>query len=67
MFEEAESLSEGEKAQLFALLLQYHTLFTSGDEDLGCTARVWHKIDAGDAPPICQSVWSYGAKYLRSY
>lgn len=57
MVEEAEqSLSEGEKAQLFALLLEYHTLFATGDGDLGRTARVQHRIDTGDTPPIRQSV-----------
>ena len=57
MVEGAEQLlSEEEKAQLFALLLQYHTFFATGDEDLGRTARVQHRIDTGDAPPIRQSV-----------
>ena len=57
MVQEAEqSLSEEEKAQLFALLLQYHTLFATGDGDLGHTARVQHRINTGDAPPIRQSV-----------
>ena len=35
-----QSLSEEEKTQLFALLLQYHTLFATGDDDLGRTARI---------------------------
>jgi len=57
MVEDAEqSLSEEEKAQLFALLLQYHTLFATGDEDLGRTAKVQHRIDTGNAPPVRQSV-----------
>ena len=51
-----QSLSEEEKAQLFALLLEYHTLFATGDEDLGHTARVQHKIDTGETPPIRQGV-----------
>ncbi len=51
MVEEAEqSLSEGEKAQLFALLLEYHTLFSTGDGNLGRTARVQHRINTGDIP-----------------
>ncbi len=57
MIEEAEqSLGEEEKAQLFALLLQYHTLFATGDEDLGRTARVQHRVDTRYTPPIRQSV-----------
>lgn len=57
MVEGAEqSLSEDEKAQLFALLLEYHTLFATGEDDLGCTARVQHRIDTRGAPPIRQSV-----------
>ena len=57
MVEESEQLlSEEEKTQLFALLLQYHTLFATGDGDLGRTARVQHRINTGDAPPIRQSV-----------
>ena len=57
MVEGAEqSLSEDEKAQLFALLLEYHMLFARGDDDLGCTAEVQHRIDTGNAPPVRQSV-----------
>ena len=46
-------LSKGEKARLFSLLLEYHTLFATGE---GCTAKVQHRIDTGSAPPIRQSV-----------
>ena len=51
-----QSLSEEEKAKLFSVLLEYHTLFATGDTDLGRTARVQHKIDTGKTPPIRQSV-----------
>ncbi len=58
MVEGAEqSLSHEEKAQLFALLLEYHTLLATGDDDLGRTAKVQHKIDTANSPPIRQSVW----------
>ena len=57
MVEGAErSLGEEEKAQLFALLLEYYTLFAIGDDDLGHTSKVQHRVDTGDAPPIRQSV-----------
>ena len=40
MVEGAEqSLGEEEKAQLFALLLEYHTLFATGDDNLGHTSK----------------------------
>ena len=51
-----QGLNEEEKTQLFALLLQYHTLFATSDDDLGHTARVQHRIDTGNAHPIRQSV-----------
>ena len=51
-----QSLSEGEKAQLFELLLEYHTLFAIRDGDLRHTSRVQHRIDTGETPPIHQSV-----------
>ena len=38
-----QSLTEEEKAQLFALLLQYHTLFATGDDDVGHTTKVQHR------------------------
>ena len=57
MVEGAErSLGEEEKAQLFALLLEYYTLFATGDDDFGHTSKVQHRVDTGDAPPIRQSV-----------
>ncbi len=57
MVEGAEqSLSHEEKAQLSALLLEYHTLLATGDDDLGRTAKVQHKIDTANSPPIRQSV-----------
>ena len=58
MVEQSEqSLSKEEKTQLFALLLQNHTLFATGADDLGHTARIQHKINSGTTPPIRQSVW----------
>ncbi len=51
-----QSLSHEEKAKLFALLLEYHTLLATGDDDLGLTAKVQHKIDTANSLPIHQSV-----------
>ena len=53
--EAEQSLMEEEKAQLFALLLKYHTLLATGDDDLGHTAKVQHRINTGEAFPIRQS------------
>ena len=63
-----QSLSEGEKAQLFELLLEYHTLFAIRDGDLRHTSRVQHRIDTGETPQftsLCGACHSYGAKKLR--
>ena len=54
--EAEQSLTEEEKAQLLALLLEYHTLFATGGDDLGHTAKVQHTINTGEAFPIGQSV-----------
>ena len=54
--EAEQSLTEEEKGKLFVLLLQYHTLFATGDDDLGHTAKVQHRINTGEAFPIHQSV-----------
>ena len=51
-----QSLNEGEKEMLLALLLEYHDLFAEGSQDLGQTGRVQHKINTGTAPPIRQQV-----------
>ena len=51
-----QCLSQGEKEQLFALLLEYHDLFATGPQDLGQTGRVQHTINTGAAPPIRQQV-----------
>lgn len=37
-------LSQREKEQLFALLLDYQDLFATGPQDLGQTSRVQHKV-----------------------
>ncbi len=53
MVEQSEyCLGQGEKEQLFALLLEYHNLFATGSQDLGQTGRVKHKVDTGTALPI---------------
>ena len=54
--EQNSPLGEEEKAQLFALLFEYYTLFATGNDDLGHTSKVQHRVDTGDAPPIRQSV-----------
>ena len=36
------------------LVEEYIDVFSTGDNDLGLTNRVYHEIDVGDARPICQ-------------
>ena len=51
-----QCLSQGEKEQLFALLLEYHDIFATGPHDLGQTGRIQHTINTGTAQPIRQQV-----------
>ena len=68
MVEQAEqTLNEEQKSQLYALLLEYHTLFATGDQDIGHTSKVQHKIDTGDSEPIRQSVRRSYASQLRRH
>ena len=57
MVKQAEqSLTEEQKHQLYALLLEHHSLFATGEQDVGHTSKVQHKIDTGTNRPIRQSV-----------
>ena len=47
---------EGAEHQLYALLLENHSLFAIGEQDIGYTSKVQHKIDTGTNRPIQQSV-----------
>ena len=50
LVEEAEqSLSKEQKSQLYASLLDYHILFATGEQDIGQTSNVQHRIDTGMA------------------
>lgn len=47
-------LSFDQQAQLKALLVRYHSVFATSDEDYGRTGVVQHHIDTGQAPPVCE-------------
>ena len=36
------------------LIEEYIDVFSTGDNDLGLTDRIYHEIDVSDARPICQ-------------
>ena len=40
-----QSLTEEQKHQLYALLLEYHSLFCMWEQDVGHTSKVQHRID----------------------
>ena len=52
---EAEGLSHHERQGLGSLLNEFSNIFSSGNEDLGRTSLVYHKIDTGEANPIKQA------------
>ena len=57
MVEQAEqSLIEEQKHQLYTLLLEYHSLFATGEQYVGQTSNVQHKINTGTNQPIRESV-----------
>ncbi len=47
-------LSEAQKQQLFALLLEHADVFASDRNDLGHANAIRHEIDTGTSPPIRQ-------------
>ena len=49
-------LTEPEKEQLYAVLMEYADLFAVGSDDLGRTSKIKHEINTGDAAPIRQQV-----------
>ena len=52
---QAEGISQSEKEALVTLLQQFNGVLSLGDNDLGRTSLVRHKIDTGDAPPVKQA------------
>ena len=51
-----EHLTEGEKEQLYILLLSYEDVFAASRDDFGRTGRIQHQINTGDTPPIRQAM-----------
>ena len=51
----AEHLSAMQKEEVRELLIEFNEVFSTGDDDLGHTSLVTHRIDTGDAKPIKQS------------
>ena len=49
-----EGLMMDQKKQVHYLLCEYSDLFSQGPHDLGRTDFIKHRIDTGDAPPVCQ-------------
>ena len=49
-----DRLNQGEKEQLYALLLDYSDIFAQSSDDFGRTGRIQHRIDTGDSQPIRQ-------------
>ena len=47
-------LTQAEKEQLYALLLDYSDIFVLSSDDFGRTAKIQQKIDTGNTPPIRQ-------------
>ncbi|KAL2077722.1 hypothetical protein ACEWY4_027226 [Coilia grayii] len=49
---QGEDLNEDQQQQLRLLLTKWQHVFSTHDEDYGCTNIVKHQIPTGDAPPI---------------
>ena len=47
-------LTDSQKCKVNALLIQYQDIFSTGDNDIGRTDIVKHKINTGDTKPIKQ-------------
>jgi hypothetical protein len=47
-------LSNREFQELKELLTKYEDIFAGNREDYGQTNKVYHRIDMGDARPLCQ-------------
>ena len=43
-----------QRSALEKLLLIYSTVFSDGPEDMGRTSLIFHKINIGENPPVCQ-------------
>ncbi len=49
-----KELPKDQHNKVAALLVEYQDVFSSGDDDIGKTGVVKHRIETGDAPPIRQ-------------
>ena len=49
-------LTQQQKEQLFAVILEYHNIFAEGPAGFGRTDMVQHSIDTGDSRAIRQNV-----------
>ena len=49
-----EDLTQAQREQLYAVLLEYADVFADDSADLGRTELLQHHIETGDAPPIRQ-------------
>lgn len=58
-----DKLSEEERKMLESLISNFKS--TLGKPGLGCTDKVQHVIDTGDAPPVRQRYYSYSPKLLN--
>jgi len=55
MFDKSvEHLDQGDRSRLAELILKYEDIFAKSSDDLGCTDRVKHTINTGNANPIRQ-------------
>ena len=54
LLSDVQGLNPSEMKQLESLLREFKDVVSVGEEDLGQTELVYHKIDTGDAPPIRQ-------------
>lgn len=50
------TLTEDERQQLYAVLVEYADIFAEEPDDLGRTDKIKHSVNTGDAPPIRQPV-----------
>ena len=53
---ETSSLSGEQEHAMNSLILEFQDIFSKGPDDMGCTSKIQHRIDTGDATPIRQGV-----------
>ena len=54
LLSDVQNVEQKEKQQLELLLEEFRDVISVGDDDLGRTELVYHKIDTGDAQPVRQ-------------